>query len=67
MSNCVLFIILLTLLPSAYAQRYALVIGNSQYSSDIGVLKNPVNDATDMAALLKKKQFTVILLKNATN
>jgi uncharacterized caspase-like protein len=41
-----------------------LVIGNSSYQS--GPLKNPVNDATDMAAMLKKLGFTVILKKNAT-
>ncbi len=66
MFKSVLFITLLTLLPNANAQRYALVIGNSHYSSDIGVLKNPVNDAVDMAALLKKKKFKVTLIKNAS-
>ncbi len=46
-------------------QRIALVIGNSayQYTSK---LKNPVNDAEDMAASLKKKGFQVILLKDAS-
>ena len=44
-------------------QRTALVIGNSTYSS--GPLKNPVNDATDMAAALQKLGFKVILKKNA--
>jgi uncharacterized caspase-like protein len=51
-------------LPAATEQRIALVIGNSAYSS--GPLKNPVNDAADMAALLKKLEFSVTLKKNAT-
>ena len=49
---------------AAKESRLALVIGNSSYQS--GSLKNPVNDATDMAAMLKKLGFTVILKKNAT-
>ena len=44
-------------LPAATEQRIALVIGNSAYSS--GPLKNPVNDATDMAATLQKLGFDV--------
>jgi uncharacterized caspase-like protein len=44
-------------------RRTALVIGNSAYSS--GHLKNPVNDATDMATALKKTGFSVTLKKNA--
>jgi len=43
--------------------RTALVIGNSAYRS--GPLKNPANDATDMAAALQKAGFTVTLKKNA--
>ncbi len=51
--------------PSAAGaeRRIALVIGNSSYET--GPLKNPVNDATDMAAALQKLGFTVILKKNA--
>jgi formylglycine-generating enzyme required for sulfatase activity len=48
---------------AAAERRTALVIGNASYST--GPLKNPVNDATDMAASLKKLGFTVILVKNA--
>ena len=48
---------------SATEQRTALVIGNGAYSS--GPLKNPVNDATDLAAALKQSGFTVTLKKNA--
>lgn len=46
--------------------RYALVIGNSNYSKSLGVLKNPVNDATDMAKELRACNFDVDLLINAT-
>jgi uncharacterized caspase-like protein len=48
---------------AAAARRVALVIGNSAYSS--GPLKNPVNDAADMAAILKKLGFSVTLKKDA--
>ncbi len=43
--------------PSAV--RIALVIGNSNYAS--APLKNPVNDATDMAAALREAGFQVTL------
>lgn len=48
---------------SATERRTALIIGNGEYST--GRLKNPVNDAADMAAALQKLGFTVILKKNA--
>jgi uncharacterized caspase-like protein len=51
-------------LQAATEQRTALVIGNSAYSS--GPLKNPVNDAADMAAMLKRLGFTVSLKQNAS-
>jgi len=44
-------------------QRTALIIGNNAYQTV--PLKNPVNDAEDMAATLRKMGFTVILKKNA--
>ncbi len=47
-------------------KRYALVIGNSNYTQGIGILKNPVNDATDVATELRKSSFEVQLLTNAT-
>ena len=50
-------------LIAAPERRTALVIGNSAYSS--GPLKNPVNDAADMAAALKRAGFTVTLKKDA--
>ena len=39
--------------------RLALVIGNGAYQN--APLKNPINDAVDMAASLKKLDFKVIL------
>lgn len=47
-------------------KRYALIIGNSAYSKDLGMLKNPVNDATDIATELRQSDFEVQLLTNAT-
>lgn len=47
-------------------KRYALVIGNSNYSKEIGMLKNPLNDATDVATELRKSNFEVQLVTNAT-
>ena len=60
-------ILTLLLAASAWAEtaqhRLALVIGNSAYESS--PLKNPVNDATDMATMLKKMGFEVISQLNA--
>ena len=54
-------VLLLLLLPTlAHAdKRVALVIGNSAYEHT-GKLANPKNDASDMAAVLKKLGFQVI-------
>ena len=63
---CCIFLILSLpgIVTAAQELRTALVIGNSAYSS--GPLKNPVNDATDMAAMLKNLGFSVTLKKEAT-
>jgi uncharacterized caspase-like protein len=57
---------LLLLIPiqshTAAEQRLALVIGNSNYESS--PLRNPVNDASDMALALQRAGFTVVLKKN---
>jgi hypothetical protein len=45
-------------------KRVALIIGNADYK--FAPLKNPVNDAEDMDASLKKLGFDVIFLKNAS-
>lgn len=47
-------------------KRYALVIGNSNYPKEIGELRNPVNDATDIAKELQASNFDVQLVTNAT-
>jgi len=44
--------------------RVALVIGNGAYQR-LSPLKNPVNDASDMAEALRKLGFEVTLLKDA--
>ena len=63
------FALLLCLAWSSHAQqreqRVALVIGNGAYQSS--PLKNPVNDATDMAQALKDKGFAVTLRTNIGN
>jgi len=41
-------------------KRIALVIGNADYDPSIGKLRNPVNDATDMADALKRLGFTLV-------
>ena len=46
-----------------FKRRVALVIGNSQYAW-IAALSNPINDATDMAAALRKLGFDVVERKN---
>jgi uncharacterized caspase-like protein len=48
-----------TLAHPAAAHRVALVIGNSGYQNTTP-LKNPVNDAADIAAALKRLDFEVI-------
>jgi hypothetical protein len=45
-------------------RRVALVIGNGAYPT--AALKNPVNDARDMAAALRSLGFEVILRENAS-
>lgn len=49
---------------TAQSRRVALVIGNGAYKQ--GPLKNPVNDARDMAATLRQLGFEVILRENAS-
>ena len=45
--------------------RIALVIGNARYSN-IPALRNPINDALDMEAALKKQRFEVIRVSDGT-
>ncbi len=53
------FILLLLLTPAVAQKRVALVIGNSAYQH-APTLANPKNDATDMAAALKRLGIQVI-------
>lgn len=54
-----------TPITSNSGPRLALIIGNSAYSSSLGELPNPANDADAMAAALRQLGFTVSLVKNA--
>ena len=55
-------LLLCATLAQANSDRLALVIGNSAYASS--PLKNPVNDAKDMATALKSMGFEVMLKTN---
>ena len=59
-------LIFLALSASAIArERVALVVGNAGYQN-IGKLENPYNDATKMAARLKRLDFDVVKAVNVT-
>jgi len=58
-------LLLFILISSLQAEaRHALVIGNGNYE-DLGMLKNPANDATDMAGALSNLGFEVQTLIDA--
>ena len=64
---CLLTIALLLLtypVIAAVERRTALVIGNAAYG-EIGVLRNPINDAADIDAALRQLGFEVTLLRDA--
>ena len=50
--------------PSAAADRFALVIGNAKYPDAEAPLKEPINDARDIADELKRDGFTVEVNEN---
>src|SRR5262249_37311081 len=61
---CTVLALLLLLPPIARAERRtALVIGNAAY--EVGLLRNPVHDASDMATVLRQLGFEVTLLRDA--
>ena len=67
MKKAVLLLLVFFALPALWAQnRYALVIGNNDYVN-IQRLANPVNDATDIAAMLRTLGYQVDLQTNLTN
>jgi len=65
-SAILLFVLVPCCLQAQDEKRYALVIGNGEYPKDIGLLLNPVNDATAMAEELQRASFEVQLVTNAT-
>jgi tetratricopeptide (TPR) repeat protein len=57
------------MVPSAAADRgdrFALVIGNSKYPDAEAPLKEPINDARDVASELKRRGFSVDIGENLT-
>src|ERR1700731_5374584 len=64
----VLMFSLAPILPSAAiaADRFALVIGNAKYPDADAPLKEPVNDAREIADELKRDGFTVDVGENLT-
>jgi uncharacterized caspase-like protein len=66
--KAILFLLLLFLIAPnivlAKERRIALVIGNGAYKDS--PLKNPVNDATDISAVLVELDFKVIIRTDAT-
>lgn len=62
--------LLASLIPTAPSQaagdRYALVIGNAKYPDADSPLKEPINDARDVADELKRDGFTVEVGENLT-
>src|SRR5215475_922272 len=61
-----LFSIILTAHSFAAGDRYALVIGNSKYPDAEAPLKEPINDARDVADELKRDGFNVEVGQNLT-
>src|SRR5580693_4244816 len=59
---------ILPVFPSAAvaADRFALVIGNAKYPDADAPLKEPINDARDIAGELKRDGFTVDVGENLT-
>lgn len=53
-----------SIVPSSAADRFALVIGNSKYPDADAPLKEPINDARDIADELKRDGFTVDIGEN---
>ncbi|CAN7742475.1 caspase family protein [Bradyrhizobium sp. LjRoot220] len=68
------FVLLLTVIFSAASiapsfgagERFALVIGNAKYPDAEAPLKEPINDARDVAEELKRDGFTVDIGENLT-
>ena len=68
MRKVLIFFSLLLILTAAILpaqDKHALVIGNSSYKG-LSPLKNPVNDATDIASALRNMGYNVELLTNSS-
>ena len=50
----------------SHAERFALVIGNAKYPDAEAPLKEPINDARDVADELKRDGFSVEVGENLT-
>jgi lipoprotein NlpI len=61
-----LFLSVAPIVPSFAADRFALVIGNAKYPDADAPLKEPVNDARDVADELKRDGFNVEVGENLT-
>ena len=53
-----------TTVPEGTERRFALVIGNKDYTA-IGALKNPINDAMDISKAFQQLGFEVTTITNA--
>jgi hypothetical protein len=61
-----MFSVVLTAPSFAAGDRFALVIGNAKYPDADAPLKEPINDARDVADELKRDGFTVDIGENLT-
>jgi len=61
----VLFFLLVLATGAQAESRFALLIGNQNYSDKVGPLKNPHNDITLVGTALEKLSFNVTRIKDA--
>jgi Caspase domain len=69
MVRVVVAVSLMVLLPAgawAHEKRIALLIGNRNYSNDIGRLANPYNDIALLEKVLKGLRFEVAVERDAS-
>src|SRR5271154_2030074 len=62
----ILILSVVSSVPSSAADRFALVIGNAKYPDAEAPLKEPVNDARNVADELKRDGFSVEIGENLT-
>ncbi len=62
----VLLLMTLSLISLTSENRYALIIGNSEYTTFGSLQGQPVNDAADISSSLKQLGFDVTTLRNAS-